>query len=262
MEIIDLSEEYEATYCKCLEDWSAEFDDAGDRKREWLARKKAEGLRVKLARDERGEIVGMIQYIPIEGAPAVGADLYYVYCVWVHGHKQGVGNRQKRGIGSTLLAAAEDDAKARGAKGIAAWGLSLPVFMRSKWFKKRGYAVADKEGAIELCWKKFDPAAVPPRLLRRKKAPEPQAGRVTVTCFRDGWCPSQNITCERMKRAAQEHRDAVSYVEIDTIPRDTREEWGIGDAIFVDRRQVDSGPPLSYGAIQKILKKAVKKSRA
>ncbi|TVR73113.1 MAG: N-acetyltransferase [Spirochaetaceae bacterium] len=92
---------------------------------------KRQGLRVQLARDNDGAIVGMIQYTPIEHAPLYGRDLYYIYCVWVHGHKQGVGSR--------LLDAAESDARTLGAKGIVAWGLRIPVFMRSRWFRKRRY---------------------------------------------------------------------------------------------------------------------------
>ncbi|MFA6507921.1 MAG: GNAT family N-acetyltransferase, partial [Treponemataceae bacterium] len=165
MEIIDLTSEYENTYCKCLEDWSSELDEAGDYKKRWLEKKKAQGLRVKLARNEKNEIVGMIHYAPSANAPVVGKDLYYVYCIWVHGYKKGVGNQQRKGIGKALLGAAEQDCRELGAKGIAAWGITLPFFMRSKWFKKQGYLRADKEGMMELVWRPFSDDAEPPRLL-------------------------------------------------------------------------------------------------
>ena len=44
MEIIDLSAEYEDTYCKCLENWNPEMDEAGDYKKSWLVKKKRQGL--------------------------------------------------------------------------------------------------------------------------------------------------------------------------------------------------------------------------
>lgn len=149
MDIIDISEEYEASYCKCLEDWSAEMEEAGTLKSQWYRKKKQEGLRVKLARDEAGRIVGMIHYIPVEQAPALGEGLYYIYCIWAHAYRQGVGDQRRRGIGTQLLKAAEEDAQALGALDIAAWGVTLPFFMRSSWFKKQGYQHADRQG--QLC---------------------------------------------------------------------------------------------------------------
>ena len=53
MEIIDLSEEYEATYCRCLEDWADEMNESGDLKKRWREKKKKQGLRVKLARNHK-----------------------------------------------------------------------------------------------------------------------------------------------------------------------------------------------------------------
>jgi GNAT superfamily N-acetyltransferase len=94
-------------------------------------------LKVKLAQDEKGVIGGMIQYMPVELSFAEGRDLYLVLCIWVHGHKQGIGNYQKKGLGRELLKAAEEDVRSIGAKGIATWGISLPFFMKASWFKKQ-----------------------------------------------------------------------------------------------------------------------------
>ena len=68
-----------------------------------------------------------------------------------------------------LLDAAERDAESRGAKGMAAWGILLPFFMRSKWFRKHGYKKADRDGMIELVWKPFAEDAAPPRYEKLKK---------------------------------------------------------------------------------------------
>lgn len=259
MEIIDLSPEYENTYCRCLEDWSREMDDAGDYKKLWLEKKKRQGLRVKLARNEKNEIVGMIQYIPVEHSPIIGSNLYYIYCIWVHGYNKGVGNHQKKGIGTLLLEAAEKDCRELGAGGIAAWGILLPFFMRSKWFKKHGYKRADRNGMIELVWKPFAEGERQPRMIRMKKKPPVEKGIVTVTCFRNGWCPAQNMSCERMKRAAREYEDHIKYVEVDTDIKENLDEWGIEDAIFIDDKKINTGPPPSYEKLQKLLKKKMRK---
>lgn len=261
MEIIDIADEYVDTYCKCLEDWSDEMKESGTLKQEWYRKKRGQGLRVKLARNEKNEIVGMIHYVPIEQAPASGKNLYYVYCIWVHGYKKGVGDNRRKGIGTMLLKAAEEDARTSGADGIAAWGITLPFFMRSRWFKKHGFVRADKDGMTELVWKAFKDDAEPPKLIRQKKKPEPGKDKVNVTCFRNGWCPAQNLACERVKRAAAEYGDRVDYQEIDTDTRENLEAWGISDALFIDDRLINTGPPPSYEKLRKLLKKTVEKRK-
>ena len=260
MEIIDLVEEYENTYCMCLEDWSDEMKEAGDYKKVWYERKKTKGLRVKLARNKEGRIVGMIQYVPVEEAPVLGGNLYYIYCIWIHGYKEGVGNWQNRGTGRKLLAAAEEDARSLRSKGMVAWGITLPFFMRSKWFKKNGYRKIDRDGITELLWKPFTGDAEPARLIKKKKTPGKQKNGVSVTCFRNGWCPAQNIVCERMKRAVEETGGRAEYIEIDTENRENLLEWGISDALYINGRQINTGPPPAYESLKKRLEKAIKKS--
>ncbi|MBI4295273.1 MAG: GNAT family N-acetyltransferase [Chloroflexi bacterium] len=253
MKIIDLANEYKPLYFACLEDWSEEIKEAGDHKQVWYNKMKDKGLRVKLALDDSGEVGGMIQYLPVEHSFVEGRDLYFISCIWVHGHKQGRGNFQKRGMGKALLQAAEDDVKATGARGIAAWGLLLPFWMKASWFKKQGYKKVDRQGIQVLLWKPFANDATPPKWIRRKKSPETTPGKVVVTAFLNGWCPAQNLVFERARRAAAELGDKVSFREIDTFDRETFLEWGISDALFVDNKQVRTGPPPSYEKIRKII---------
>jgi len=261
MKIEDLTPEDEKLYCMCLEDWSDEMKEAGDHKEKWYSRMKEKGLGVKLARDDRDNIGGMIQYIPIEHSFVDGKNLYFINCIWVHGHKQGRGNFQNRGLGKALLDAAEEDVKTRGAKGIVAWGLMLPFFMRASWFKKQGYKQVDRQGIQVLLWKRFANDAVPPKWIRQKKEPELIPGKVTVTAFVNGWCPVQNIALERAKRAATEFEDEVVFQEYGTFDREIFSEWGLSDALFVDGKQVRTGPPPSYEKIKSIIEKRVKKIR-
>jgi GNAT superfamily N-acetyltransferase len=258
MTIEDLSEEHVGTYCKCLEEWSPEMDDEGGHKRQWYEGKKARGLRVKLAKDEGGRIVGMIQYVPAEQAPIIGEGLYYVYCVWVHGHKAGVGDQQHRGIGKALLKAAEEDVRRLGGKGLAAWGVRLPFFMRSSWFKKQGYKRADGDGIVELVFKGFTDDAKPPLLIKQTKKVEGGKDRVRITSFINGWCPAQNIVYERAKRVAEEHKDYVEHVSVRTDEREGLIEYGIVDALFIDGKRVRTGPPPSYDKLKKLVEKRIK----
>ncbi len=262
MEIINLSEKYRRDYCLCCEDWSDEIKEAGDHKERWYARMKDRGLGVKIALHE-GRPCGLIQYVPIEQSFAEGTGLYFVHCIFVHGHKQGVGNQQKKGLGKALLRAAEEDVRARGAKGLAAWGVSVPFFMRASWFKKQGYKKVDKNGISVLLWKPFTTDAVPPRWIREKKRPEKsepkEKGKVMVYAFKNGWCPAMNMTYERAKRAAAEFGDKVELLSLDTFDRPTFLEWGIADGLFIDGKQVRTGPPPSYDKIRKKIASRVKK---
>lgn len=259
MQIIDLTENHEELYFKCLEDWSEEMKEAGGHRACWYEKMKNKGLCVKFSLDEKGEVGGMIQYIPVEKAPIEGTDLYFVNCIWVHGHKKGRGNFQKKGMGKALIRAAEEDVKTKGVKGLAVWGITLPFWMKASWFKKQGYQKVDRQGMRVLLWKPFTQDAVPPQWIRRKKKPEKEKDKVVVTAFLNGWCSAQNIVFERAKRAAEEFGDCVEFREIDTFDRNTFLEWGISDGLFIDDKEMTTGPPPSYEKIKKRIARKVKR---
>lgn len=252
MKIIDLTPEHEPIYFCCLEDWSDEMKEAGNHKEIWFNKMKDKGIRVKLALDDAGVVGGMIQYLPIEHSPmSKGEKLYQILCIWVHGYKQGRGNFRRQGMGRALLAAAEEDVKQLGANGIAAWGLSLPFWMKASWFRKKGYQKADKNGVTKLMWKPFTESAVAPKLIKRKKKPFKKEGQVDVTVFKNGWCPAMNLTYERAKRAVEELGSGVIFNEIDTSDTQILEEWGITDALYIDGKSVRNGPPPKYEKIKR-----------
>ena len=64
---------------------------------------------------------------------------------------------------------------------------------------------------------------------------------------------------ERAKRAAREFGDKVEFQEINTFDPDIFCEWGISDGLFVDGKEIRTGPPPSYEKIRKIIAKRVKK---
>ena len=261
MKVIDLTDEHKKLYYMCLEDWSDEIKEAGDHKECWCNNMRDKGLGVKLALDDQGNVGGMIQYIPIEHSSADGKDLYFITCIWVHGHKKGRGNFQKKGMGKALLQAAEHNVKDRGGKGMVAWGLPMPIWMKAAWFRKHGYTKADQLGLFEpvLLWKSFSEDATPPRWIRRKKRPGKIPGKITVSGFINGWCPAQNMVFERARRAASEFGDKVIFKEINTFDRETFLEWGIADALYIDDAKIRTGPPPSYKKIRGKIARQVNK---
>jgi GNAT superfamily N-acetyltransferase len=262
MRIVDLDETTKPLFCLCLEDWSDEMKEAGDRRCRWVDRLTARGLRAKLALDDAGTPGGMIQYLPIEESTVDGAGLYFIPCVWVHGHKKGRGDYQGRGMGRALLAAAEDDARAHGAKGMAAWGLWLPFWMKASWFRRHGYRSVDRDGLASLLWKPFASDAQPPRWYRRTAKPlELTPGRVNLTCFVNGWCTVGNLTAERARRVAGEFGDRVVYREVDTSEPRTVAEWGLADALFVNGKRLMTGPPVTAERLRKVIGRRVARGR-
>ena len=259
MKVIDLTENKKDLFCLCLEDWSEDAKEAGPKRREWLEWCEKRGLRAKLAVADSGVEGGMIQYGPIEQSFVDGSGLYFVYCIHVHGYKQGRGDFRKRGMGKALLHAAEEDARALGALGMAAWGTALPFWMKASWFKKHGYCKADRQGTSVLLWKRFAADARPPRWFPKvDRRPEPTPGKVDVTAFTSGWCLAQNLVYERAKRAAAEFGEAVVFREIDTSDRGAVAEWGVSNAVFVEGKNLQKGPPPSYEKIRRAIGRRVR----
>ena len=116
-----------------------------------------------------------------------------------------------------------------------------------------------RQGLQVLLWKPFSEEASPPRWVRQQKSPETTPGRVTVTGFINGWCPAQSMVFERAKRAAAEFGEKVMFQEVDTFDRGTFLEWGIADGLFIDGKEVRTGPPPSYEKIRKAIAKRVRK---
>ncbi len=259
MGVINLQPEHYHSYFNCLEEWSADIVEAGDHKACWFHRYRDLGLRVKLYQDHDGALAGMIQYLPIEHSYIAGQGLYFILCIWVHGHEQGIGNRQGHGIGKALLEAAEKDVRELGAQGMAAWGLWLPVWMKASWFRRHGYRKAGRNGLSMLVWKPFDDTAKPPRWVKQKKVPPSIPGKVTVTAFINGWCTVQNMIYERTRRACSQFGEQVVFTSIDTSDPETFQEWGIVDGIFIDGKRLSFGPPLPYEKILKKIRSRVKR---
>jgi thiol-disulfide isomerase/thioredoxin len=131
--------------------------------------------------------------------------------------------------------------------------------MKASWFKRQGYQKVDRDGMRILLWKPFSDDALPPRWIRNKKRPQTIPGRVSVTGFMNGWCPVQNLIFERAKRVASELGEKVVFQEIDTLQRENLLEWGISDGVFVDGKELRTGPPLKYEKIKKMISRKLKK---
>ena len=261
-EIVDVDESSKSSYCMCFDDWSDDIKDAGDNKECWYEKMKDRGLGVKLVKDTDGTLCGHVQYVPAEYAPMTGTGYYFIYCVWVHGHKQGIGDRRGAGMGTALLKAAEEDIRSRGAAGVAAWGITMPFWMKASWYKKHGYRIVQKDGMRCLMWKPFTDDAVPPSWYKQEKDPEICSGKkLLVTSFVNGICPVMNLAYERAKEVCDEFADQVEFNEVRTDEPAVMKEWGISDMLFIGKKQVELGPPVSKQKIRKVIRKQLKTAK-
>jgi GNAT superfamily N-acetyltransferase len=255
---IDLADEHLPSFLQCLEEWNPEAREAGSRRQRWFEKMRDRGLGVKLAVDGRGRVGGMIQYLPAEQSVIDGRDLYFIHCIWVHGYPQGRGDLRHLGLGRALIEAAEADARARGARGLAAWGLwPLPVWMKASWFERYGFRRVDRVGLQALMWKPFAPGAAAPRWIRPRRPLELVPGKVTVTAFNNGWCMAMNLAFERLRREAAAFGERVAFVEIDTSEHAAVAEWGRSDDLFIDGAPVRTGPPPSAEKLRTLLARAL-----
>lgn len=258
--VIDLDEQHLDSYCSCLEEYDARMVEGGQHKKAWITQMTPRGLRCKLAVEEDGTPIGMVETIPIEESFALGEKLAFVNCIWVHGHKGGVGNRQKRGAGLALLAAAEQDARDRGMDGIAAWGLALPLWMKASWFKRHGYLPADRAGIMSLVWKPFHDRAQKPAWMRGKLVPETNPGQATVSIYLNGQCPLMNFKAAQVKRIAGEFGESVAIREISTSDKPAMLEHRTKDSLFIGKRELRPGPPVPDEKLRRMIRKAVKRA--
>lgn len=55
--------------------------------------------------------------------------------------------------------------------------------------------------------------------------------------------------------------DYENFIELNeyrTNNMDLQKEWGLSDAVFIDKKQVRSGPPTSYKKIRRLIERKVK----
>lgn len=108
------------------------------RKVEWLRKRFAEGLRILLFRDERGQPLAFLEYVPGEFAwrPVDAQGWLFVHCLWVFPAGQQLG-----GLGSRLIRACVEEAERAGSTGVAAmvsngtWMAGKEVFLNNGFTK-------------------------------------------------------------------------------------------------------------------------------
>ena len=237
---MDPSTEYFVGTCTHINE-SQEIDACGRRRVAWLRGMYDKGLRVKVA-TLGGDPAGFLYMIPIEICPwgPFGESLSVIPCLVILERAKG------RGVGRALVAAAEEEARGQGRKGIATIAYYHDFwFMPTAFFEKCGFTEAQRRGKEAVLWKVFTPATdaplAVPRMLERSYHFEPMAGKVVVDLFWNTFCETSDIEAQRVREVAAEFGDSVMLREHCAEDRAILCRYQTDRAIFVNGVEIGWG---------------------
>ena len=162
IEIRDLSEETMDVYLCCGTQPTKEKVAGEELKRRWTKRMLDKGLGVKVGYSD-GWPAGFTNYLPIEVAPAPvsGEGLLFVMCIHVNDADDERGaNYERKGVGSALVDAVEEHARAQGFCGVPTIALDVDHLPAAFW-RKMGYELVEQARLICLLWKPFGDCVAP-----------------------------------------------------------------------------------------------------
>jgi GNAT superfamily N-acetyltransferase len=255
---MDVSEEYFVGTCTHTHE-SEEMDSSAGRRLAWLRAMHKNGLRVKVATLD-GERAGFLHVIPIEFCPwgPLGRDLLVIPCL--------VSVNKGHGVGEALLAAAEEEARRQGRKGIVTIGYYhdfwfMPAsFFEANGFSKCGGAKAgyiDSKSRAAVLWRAFDEHAEAPVLLKPNYKFKPIQGHVVIELFWNAFCQTSNIEAQRVREVAAEFGDLVALNEYSTDDRPLLLRHQISRGIFINGREIYWGYEAPKDGIREAITRAL-----
>jgi predicted N-acetyltransferase YhbS len=245
-------DEYFVATCTHVDE-SDEIDASSRRRLAWFKKARERGLSMKVA-TSNGERVGFIYVMPIEVCPwgPLGRDLAVFPCVVAHSKVKG------RGVGRALVAAAEEEARAQGKKGLATYGYYHDFwFMPAAYFEKLGFEAAARRGERAVLWKIFDTSAEPPTFPEEKFGLEPAPGKVAVNLFYNTFCLTSDVEAQRVRDVADEFGEAVVLREYDAGDPAALRRYGRARGIFVDDEEISWGYEAPREGIREAISRAL-----
>jgi len=181
--------------------------------------------------------VGHIELMPIEHAPRPisGKDMMVINCLHV------AEDAQNQGVGSSLLAVAEEHAFSKG-KGIAAISWETGNFMPLSFYEHLGYQIASSRRDEMLVFKSKNGPSTP-TFIPIGYQPIPVKDKISIVYFHCAQCPMSGWVLKKLKHKVKTHRDQILLQILDTGDRAKMERFGIAQRMFVDGLPVGSFPP-------------------
>jgi hypothetical protein len=219
-------------------------------KMDWLRERFREGLRILLARDERGKPIGLLEYSPGKSAwRAVEAEGWlFIHCLWVYSEGQKVG-----GLGTRLIEACVAEASRSGCRGVAVLTSAGPWMVDEGVFLKSGFEEVDAGGRFKLL------------ALRVAEGPEPRLRDISPRWGRKRGlhivyapqCPYLVKSATDVAEMAREHGLRVRVTELASASeaQDAPSHYGVYALLWNGRLLSDHY--VSKGRFRNILKKEI-----
>ena len=219
------------------------------------------GSRVKVATVD-GKRVGFLHVIPIEFCPwgPIGRDLLVTPCL--------VSASKGHGVGRALLAAAEEEARHQGRKGIVTIGYYHDHwFMPARFFEAAGFLRCpsaresdfDVEHRAAVLWKLSDEHTEAPVLFKPSYAFKPIQGRVVIDLFWNEFCQTSNVEAQRVREVAAEFGDLVALNQYSAEDRTALLHHQIARGIFINGREIYWGHEAPREGIREAITQALRR---
>jgi GNAT superfamily N-acetyltransferase len=253
------ADEYFAGTCTHTDE-SEEMDSSARRRLAWLNAMDDKGSRVKVA-SVNSERVGFLHVIPIEFCPwgPLGRDLLVIPCL--------VSVNKGHGVAKALLAAAEEEARSQGRKGIVTIGYYHDFwFMPASFFEANGFLKCggslqenfDPKSKAAVLWRAFDEHVEAPLLLNPKYEFKAIPGKVVIDLFWNEFCQTSNIEAQRVREVAAEFGDAVTLNQYSADDRVSLMRHQIARGIFVNGREIYWGHEAPRDGIREAITHALR----
>ncbi|SYZ72978.1 hypothetical protein TRIP_C21093 [Candidatus Zixiibacteriota bacterium] len=232
---------------------SEEIDICGRERIEYLKKKTAAGLQIKVGFIENMP-AGFLYMMPVEISPwgPLGKNLMYIPCMYVIRKAEGLG------VGRAMLAAAEDAARLSGKKGIVTTGFYHDFwFMPAAFFERAGFRVLRKRKDEALLGKDFFDPVAPPEMLRRNFSYAALPDKVKIEIFWNRFCQTSNMEARRVREVAAEFGERVHLQEYDADNGDTLRQYQIPRGIYIDGNEIGWGYEAPRNGLRAAITKAL-----
>ncbi len=263
---MDEASEYFVGTCSHVNE-TKEADACGERRIAWSRKMHERGLRVKVALED-DKSIGFLYLMPIEVCPwgPCGKDLLAIPCLYV------LNEKKNHGLGSSLIAEAEEEARRQGKKGIVTTEYYHDFwFMPARFFERHEFSpVGEKrevtsEGEKDylsneaILWKVFDQSGEAPEFLRPNYQFRPVSGKVVVDLFWNLFCSTSDIEAQRVREVAGEFGDPVLLNEYPADDPAVLQRYQMPRAVFINGKKIGWGYEAPKDGVRKAISEALRK---